>query len=320
MTTTVATDYDNIEIQQQYSDVNNRWDVDDWDNENSSARLFERSRIKALAGPRVSLACVVMMKLCGSLIHSPAGIKEEGVLIDISSSGCIPGVRGSWEGVGKGPVPGKRLLLREGGCAISLRDRQKLRLWPGTTKGERRELVPEWRLPGGLRRTDRSRGGSPCAPPARVGLPPERGAGAGRPEAAARLMGAGGSAAGFAPCRSRGLRVWRNGTAEDVQHLRAAVARLLWAGAVQLQPAGRAVQATARGLILLVPTDEGSKFTWLFVKGAAELRGTRAVACWAKAPEQAASLLFATKHAGKSPGRSCAQKLISAIVLRVILK
>ncbi|KAK7902029.1 hypothetical protein WMY93_018798 [Mugilogobius chulae] len=39
-----------MEIQQQYNDgVNNRWD-DDWDNENSSARLFERSRIKALAG------------------------------------------------------------------------------------------------------------------------------------------------------------------------------------------------------------------------------------------------------------------------------
>ncbi|TFK00790.1 oxytocin-neurophysin 1 [Platysternon megacephalum] len=54
MTTTVATDYDNIEIQQQYSDVNNRWDVDDWDNENSSARLFERSRIKALAGKHSS--------------------------------------------------------------------------------------------------------------------------------------------------------------------------------------------------------------------------------------------------------------------------
>uniref|UniRef100_A0A8C6XEZ0 Spectrin beta chain n=1 Tax=Naja naja TaxID=35670 RepID=A0A8C6XEZ0_NAJNA len=52
MTTTVATDYDNIEIQQQYSDVNNRWDVDEWDNENSSARLFERSRIKALADER----------------------------------------------------------------------------------------------------------------------------------------------------------------------------------------------------------------------------------------------------------------------------
>nr|KAF6430333.1 hypothetical protein HJG59_017352 [Molossus molossus] len=66
MTTTVATDYDNIEIQQQYSDVNNRWDVDDWDNENSSARLFERSRIKALAE---------------SLSH---GVREEDLLADIS--------------------------------------------------------------------------------------------------------------------------------------------------------------------------------------------------------------------------------------------
>lgn len=62
MTTTVATDYDNIEIQQQYSDVNNRWDVDDWDNENSSARLFERSRIKALAG-----------KSRGALLQRPSG-------------------------------------------------------------------------------------------------------------------------------------------------------------------------------------------------------------------------------------------------------
>lgn len=48
--TSVAADYDHMEIQQQYSDVNNRWDVEEWDNENSSARLFERSRIKALAG------------------------------------------------------------------------------------------------------------------------------------------------------------------------------------------------------------------------------------------------------------------------------
>ncbi|KAJ0004805.1 hypothetical protein NQD34_011019 [Periophthalmus magnuspinnatus] len=48
--TTVAAEYEHMEIQQQYNDgVNNRWD-DDWDNENSSARLFERSRIKALAG------------------------------------------------------------------------------------------------------------------------------------------------------------------------------------------------------------------------------------------------------------------------------
>lgn len=48
------TDFDSLEIQQQYNDINNRWDVadEDWDNENSSARLFERSRIKALAGKR----------------------------------------------------------------------------------------------------------------------------------------------------------------------------------------------------------------------------------------------------------------------------
>lgn len=50
--TTVASELEHMELQQQYSSmdtVNNRWD-DDWDNENSSARLFERSRIKALAG------------------------------------------------------------------------------------------------------------------------------------------------------------------------------------------------------------------------------------------------------------------------------
>lgn len=53
MMTTVAAEYDHNELQQQYNisndAVNNRWE-DEWDNENSSARLFERSRIKALAG------------------------------------------------------------------------------------------------------------------------------------------------------------------------------------------------------------------------------------------------------------------------------
>uniref|UniRef100_A0A8B9KMK5 Spectrin beta chain n=1 Tax=Astyanax mexicanus TaxID=7994 RepID=A0A8B9KMK5_ASTMX len=50
--TTVAAEFDHMDIQQQYQDtVNNRWD-EDWDNENSSARLFERSRIKALADER----------------------------------------------------------------------------------------------------------------------------------------------------------------------------------------------------------------------------------------------------------------------------
>ncbi|XP_062454825.1 spectrin beta chain, non-erythrocytic 2 [Rhea pennata] len=48
------TDYDSLEIQQQYSDINNRWDggAEDWGAESSSARLFERSRIKALADER----------------------------------------------------------------------------------------------------------------------------------------------------------------------------------------------------------------------------------------------------------------------------
>ncbi|XP_052425445.1 spectrin beta chain, non-erythrocytic 1 isoform X1 [Carassius gibelio] len=50
--TTVAAEYDHMDIQQQYQEsVNNRWE-DEWDNENSSARLFERSRIKALADER----------------------------------------------------------------------------------------------------------------------------------------------------------------------------------------------------------------------------------------------------------------------------
>lgn len=55
--TSVAADYDHMEIQQQYTDVNNRWDADEWDNENSSARLFERSRIKALAGESRAAPC-----------------------------------------------------------------------------------------------------------------------------------------------------------------------------------------------------------------------------------------------------------------------
>ncbi|MGH0128281.1 UNVERIFIED_CONTAM: hypothetical protein FKN15_027822 [Acipenser sinensis] len=49
---TSSTDFDELEVQQQYSNVNTRWECldEDLDNDNSSARLFERSRIKALAG------------------------------------------------------------------------------------------------------------------------------------------------------------------------------------------------------------------------------------------------------------------------------
>ena len=59
MTSVVVAELEHMEVQQQQQQqqfssdgvsVNNRWDADDWDNENSSARLFERSRIKALAG------------------------------------------------------------------------------------------------------------------------------------------------------------------------------------------------------------------------------------------------------------------------------
>ncbi|XP_072485705.1 spectrin beta chain, erythrocytic [Notamacropus eugenii] len=50
---TSATEFDNVGIQ-QYSRINARWDSPDneLDNDNSSARLFERSRIKALADER----------------------------------------------------------------------------------------------------------------------------------------------------------------------------------------------------------------------------------------------------------------------------
>ncbi|XP_054246614.1 spectrin beta chain, erythrocytic [Indicator indicator] len=51
---TSANDYEQLELQQPYSRINVRWDAsdDELDNDNSSARLFERSRIKALADER----------------------------------------------------------------------------------------------------------------------------------------------------------------------------------------------------------------------------------------------------------------------------
>ncbi|XP_050831245.1 spectrin beta chain, erythrocytic isoform X1 [Serinus canaria] len=51
---TSANDYEQLELQQQYSRFSVRWDAsdDELDNDNSSARLFERSRIKALADER----------------------------------------------------------------------------------------------------------------------------------------------------------------------------------------------------------------------------------------------------------------------------
>nr|UVI59179.1 erythrocytic spectrin beta chain [Homo sapiens] len=51
---TSATEFENVGNQPPYSRINARWDApdDELDNDNSSARLFERSRIKALADER----------------------------------------------------------------------------------------------------------------------------------------------------------------------------------------------------------------------------------------------------------------------------
>ncbi|XP_041122014.1 spectrin beta chain, erythrocytic [Polyodon spathula] len=51
---TSSTDFDQLDVQQQYSSVNARWECldEELDNDHSSARLFERSRIKALADER----------------------------------------------------------------------------------------------------------------------------------------------------------------------------------------------------------------------------------------------------------------------------
>ncbi|XP_067895582.1 spectrin beta chain, non-erythrocytic 1-like isoform X1 [Heterodontus francisci] len=66
---TSATDFDNVEIQQQYSHINARWELSDegeLDNDNSSARLFERSRIKALADEREVVQKKTFMKWVNS--------------------------------------------------------------------------------------------------------------------------------------------------------------------------------------------------------------------------------------------------------------
>lgn len=71
MSTISPTDFDSVEIQQQYNDINNRWDIaaeTEWDNENSSARLFERSRIKALAG---QILFLIPMCVSWGLVFAP---------------------------------------------------------------------------------------------------------------------------------------------------------------------------------------------------------------------------------------------------------
>ncbi|XP_050989970.1 spectrin beta chain, erythrocytic isoform X1 [Labeo rohita] len=69
-TMTSTTDFDNAEITQQYSRINTRFELsdEDLDNDNSSARLFERSRIKALADEREAVQKKTFTKWVNSIL------------------------------------------------------------------------------------------------------------------------------------------------------------------------------------------------------------------------------------------------------------
>ena len=93
MSTISPTDFDSLEIQQQYNDINNRWDLaseTDWDNENSSARLFERSRIKALAGRTRVCVCVCVCFVCVCFVLGVYVCRMGVVLICLAQScACV---------------------------------------------------------------------------------------------------------------------------------------------------------------------------------------------------------------------------------------
>uniref|UniRef100_A0A7N6BG58 Spectrin beta chain n=1 Tax=Anabas testudineus TaxID=64144 RepID=A0A7N6BG58_ANATE len=67
---TSTTDFDNVEITQQYSHINTRFDLSDeeLDNDNCTARLFERSRIKALADEREAVQKKTFTKWVNSIL------------------------------------------------------------------------------------------------------------------------------------------------------------------------------------------------------------------------------------------------------------
>uniref|UniRef100_A0A673HUD4 Spectrin beta chain n=1 Tax=Sinocyclocheilus rhinocerous TaxID=307959 RepID=A0A673HUD4_9TELE len=69
-TMTSTTDFDNAEITQQYSRINTRFELsgEELDNDNSSARLFERSRIKALADEREAVQKKTFTKWVNSIL------------------------------------------------------------------------------------------------------------------------------------------------------------------------------------------------------------------------------------------------------------
>ncbi|XP_072545677.1 spectrin beta chain, erythrocytic isoform X2 [Salminus brasiliensis] len=67
---TSTTDFDNADITQQYSRINTRFELseEELDNDNSSARLFERSRIKALADEREAVQKKTFTKWVNSIL------------------------------------------------------------------------------------------------------------------------------------------------------------------------------------------------------------------------------------------------------------
>ncbi|XP_042292856.1 spectrin beta chain, erythrocytic isoform X1 [Thunnus maccoyii] len=83
-TTTSTTDFDNVEITQQYSHINTRFELSDeeLDNDNSSARLFERSRIKALADEREAVQKKTFTKWVNSIL-SRVGCRISDLYLDL---------------------------------------------------------------------------------------------------------------------------------------------------------------------------------------------------------------------------------------------
>ncbi|KAM9842482.1 spectrin beta chain, erythrocytic [Aulostomus maculatus] len=81
---TSTTDFDNAEITQQYSHINTRFELSDeeLDNDNSSARLFERSRIKALADEREAVQKKTFTKWVNSIL-SRVGCRISDLYLDL---------------------------------------------------------------------------------------------------------------------------------------------------------------------------------------------------------------------------------------------
>ncbi|XP_028994013.1 spectrin beta chain, erythrocytic isoform X2 [Betta splendens] len=81
---TSTTDFDNAEITQQYSRVNTRFELcdEELDNDNSTARLFERSRIKALADEREAVQKKTFTKWVNSIL-SRVGCRISDLYLDL---------------------------------------------------------------------------------------------------------------------------------------------------------------------------------------------------------------------------------------------